>query len=80
MFISLAQSVSTGFEGSVSQGNVYIKFTFKGSHQTTDILSKFTQQKYTVVYLHTCYSTGFHISVMQEHSEFLPYQSINQPL
>lgn len=78
MFISLAQSVSTGFEGSVSQGKVYIKFTFNRFHQTTE--SIFTKQKYTIVYLHTCYSTGFHISVMQEHSEFLPYQSINQPL
>lgn len=27
---------SAGVEGSVSQGNVYIKFTFKGSHQTSN--------------------------------------------
>lgn len=62
-----------GFEGSVSQGNVYIKSTFKGSHRTSEILSQFTKQKNTVGYMRTCYSTEFHISVMQEHSEILPY-------
>lgn len=68
-------------EGSVSQGNVHIKFTFKGvpSNHINTKQSRFIKQKYTVGYLHIYYSTGFHISVMQEHNEFVSYWSTNQP-